>query len=76
MKNITDKRDLAVTLTFNCKNRTVGDIDNITKPILDTLQRNKKIFDDRYITKLKVLKTFGNKENTIEILVEERGNND
>lgn len=51
----------------------VGDLDNITKPILDTLQRNNKIYDDRYITKLNLSKSFGHKNNSIEIEIKEVG---
>lgn len=71
LKKIEHKKDLEVTIHFNCKNRVVGDLDNITKPILDTLQRNNKIYDDRYITKLNLSKSFGHKNNSIEIEIKE-----
>lgn len=65
------KKDLVVCIHFNCKNRTVGDLDNITKPILDTLQKSGKIGDDRYITSLKLSKSFGHESNSIEISLKE-----
>ena len=54
---------ISLKLTFNCKNKTVGDIDNITKPIQDILQLCGKINDDKYIYKLEVSKTFGHEKN-------------
>ena len=73
LPSIEHKRDLVVSIHFNCKNRTVGDLDNITKPILDTLQSANKIYDDRYITSLVLSKSFGHKENSIEIEIKEKG---
>ena len=70
---IEHKLDLVVSIHFNCKNRTVGDLDNITKPILDTLQSANKIYDDRYITSLVLSKSFGHNENSIEIDIKEKG---
>lgn len=67
LKDIRTKDQIKVKLHFKCKNRVVGDLDNITKPILDILQRHQKIYDDRYIVELHLSKTFGHKENEIEI---------
>lgn len=63
--------DLEVKIKFHCKNRTVGDLDNITKPILDTLQACGVIKDDRYILHLSLTKTFGSKANMVEIEINE-----
>ena len=70
LPKITDLRDLKVNITFNCKNKVVGDIDNITKPILDILQLNGNIKNDKQIVELNLKKSFGHSENIIEIEVE------
>lgn len=49
----------------------VGDTDNIQKPITDLLEELGYIDNDRYIVEMIVEKTFGNKEETIEIELEE-----
>ena len=72
LPTIEHTNELHVKLRFNCINKRVGDIDNITKPILDTLQGAKKIKDDRYITSLQLEKTFGHKENSIDIQIQEK----
>lgn len=61
---------VAVNIVFHCKNKVVGDLDNITKPILDTLQEFKIIENDKNILELNLKKVFGSKENIIEIEVE------
>ncbi len=68
---ITDLRDLKVNITFKCKNKVVGDIDNITKPILDILQMNGNIKNDKQIVELNLKKEFGSSENIIEIEIKE-----
>lgn len=70
LPKIESKEPVKVELIFNCNDRRVGDIDNITKPVLDTLQKKGKLYDDRYIEKLKVSKTFGHKECSIDIRIE------
>lgn len=69
---INDLRDLKVNITFNCKNKVVGDIDNITKPILDILQMNGNIKNDKQIVELNLKKEFGAKENSIELEIGEQ----
>ena len=69
---ITDSIDLKVNITFKCKNKVVGDIDNITKPILDILQMNGNIKNDKQIVELNLKKEFGFKGNTIEIEIGEK----
>ncbi len=71
LNRIKDLRDARVSLHFKCKNKVVGDLDNITKPILDILQRNGYIVNDKQITELNLKKSFGHKENTIEIEISE-----
>lgn len=68
---ITDSIDLKVNITFKCKNKVVGDIDNITKPILDILQMNGNIKNDKQIVELNLKKEFGYSENVIEIEIKE-----
>lgn len=67
LPRIEDLKELEVTIHFKCKNKVVGDLDNITKPILDILQLNGNIKNDKQITKLNLSKTFGYKENSFEI---------
>lgn len=62
-----DSKEIKVSLHFKNKNKVLGDLDNITKPILDILQMNKIIKDDRYIVELNLKKSYGNIENTIEL---------
>ncbi len=69
---ITDLRDLKVNITFKCKNKVVGDIDNICKPILDILQLNGNIKNDKQIVELNLKKQFGAKENSIELEIGEQ----
>lgn len=73
LQTISDKRELCIQITFRSHTKAIGDLDNITKPILDTLQRTCKIYDDRYVTKLDLKKEFGYKESSIEIEILERG---
>jgi Holliday junction resolvase RusA-like endonuclease len=60
-----------VAIKFHSNTRAIGDLDNITKPILDILQSSGIISNDRYIIKLELSKVFGSKENIIEIDVSE-----
>ena len=71
LPRIKDLRDIKVSLHFKCKNKVVGDLDNISKPILDILQANDYIKNDKQITELSLKKSFGYKENTIEIEISE-----
>lgn len=71
LPRIKDLRDISVSLHFKCKNKVVGDLDNITKPILDILQRNSYIINDKQITELNLKKSFSYKKNTIEIEIKE-----
>lgn len=61
--------NVSVALTFYSNTKAIGDIDNITKPILDVLQAYEIIDNDRHVQHLCVRKVFGNKHNTIEIEV-------
>jgi Holliday junction resolvase RusA-like endonuclease len=61
--------NVSVALTFNSNTKAIGDIDNITKPILDVLQSYGIIDNDRHVQHLCVRKIFGSKHNTIEIEV-------
>ena len=72
LPTIEHKEPLTVFIRFNCTKKSVGDLDNITKPILDILEINDKIYNDRYITSLHLEKTFGHKENSIDIEITER----
>lgn len=71
MAQIDDLRELQIDLTFNCINKTVGDLDNITKPILDILQLNGNIKNDKQITVLNLKKKYGSEKNIIEIEIKE-----
>ena len=71
LPRIKDMRDIKVSLHVKCKNKVVGDLDNIAKPILDILQANDYIKNDKQITELNLKKSFGYKENTIEIEISE-----
>lgn len=61
--------DLKITIHFKNKNRVIGDLDNITKPILDILQMNGNIKNDKQVVELDLKKSFGYDENIIEIEV-------
>ena len=67
----TFTNDIMVAIKFYSNTRAIGDLDNITKPILDILQSSGIISNDRYIIKLELSKVFGSKENIIEIDVSE-----
>lgn len=67
LPRIRENVPISLKIHFKCKNKVVGDLDNITKPILDILQRNGYIVNDKQITELELKKSFGYKENTIEI---------
>lgn len=71
LPKINDLRDLKVIVTFNCSDKRVGDLDNICKPILDILQMNGNIKNDKQIVELNLKKRFGAKENSIELEIEE-----
>lgn len=61
--------DVAITIIFKCKNRVVGDIDNITKPVLDTLQSYGVIENDKFVQELHLQKKYGVKYNEIDIYI-------
>ena len=71
LPRIKDLRELEISIHFKCKNKTVGDLDNITKPILDILQLNGNIKNDKQITKLHLQKSFKHKDNSIVIEIKE-----
>ena len=71
LPKIKDLRNIEVSINFKCKNKNVGDLDNITKPILDILQLNGNIQNDKQIIKLNLSKEFGFKDNLIEIEIKE-----
>ena len=71
LPKIDDLRDLKILITFKCKNKIVGDLDNITKPILDILQLNNNIKNDKQINELNLKKEYGFERNIIEIEIEE-----
>lgn len=67
LNRIKDLRDIKVSLHFKSKNKVVGDLDNITKPILDILQKYEYIKNDKQIIELNLKKSFNHKENSIII---------
>ena len=50
---------------------SIGDNDSVLKPILDLLEDLGIISNDRFIVDTRIIKTFNNKENTIEIGLKE-----
>lgn len=50
---------------------SIGDVDNISKPIVDFLEEMQIISNDRFVVDLHVKKTFGNDNNTIDIEIGE-----
>jgi Holliday junction resolvase RusA-like endonuclease len=68
----TYDKDIEVSIQFMSNTRTLGDLDNITKPILDILQDMGIIKNDRNITKMILEKSFNSKENIIQIEIGER----
>ena len=63
--------DVEVWITFYNKNKVLGDLDNITKPILDTLQEHGTIKNDRQITKLHIEKVTNHTKTQIMIKIKE-----
>lgn len=59
-----------VTIAYYSKTKTLGDLDNITKPILDILQDIKAINNDRNIMRLTLEKHFTD-DTYIEITIKE-----
>lgn len=72
LQKIKTNDPISVKLHFKCKNKTVGDLDNITKPVLDTLQAYGAIKDDRYIVELVLTKTFNHESNSLVIEIERK----
>lgn len=68
---INDMRYIKVSIEFRNKNKVLGDLDNITKPILDILQRNGNIQNDSQIIELSLKKSFNHKDSSIVIEIEE-----
>lgn len=66
-----ESRSIGLKITFYCKTRTVGDLDNIAKPVMDTLEHYGIIENDRYVTELILKKVYGSKQNIIEIEIKE-----
>ena len=62
--------NVEVKIDFYSHTKAIGDLDNITKPILDILQGNV-IANDRQVVKLVLTKNFGVKESRIEIEIKE-----
>lgn len=60
--------DVEVRIDFYSHTKAIGDLDNITKPILDILQ-GTVIANDRQVVKLKLSKNFGVKDSRIEITI-------
>jgi len=60
-----------INIKFYSTTKTLGDLDNITKPILDLLQEVQIITNDRNVKKLTLEKIFGTKTNYIEIEIKE-----
>lgn len=71
LKPIESDKSLRIQIHFKCKNKVVGDLDNITKPILDILQIHNIIKDDRKVVELNLKKTFGHNENYIDLEIKE-----
>lgn len=69
------KGTYSLKLTFITPVKTIGDIDNITKPISDILEMNGKVENDRYCVHLEVEKILNRKAKpTIIIQTQERNN--
>ena len=62
--------DVEVRIDFYSHTKAIGDLDNITTPILDILQ-GTVLANDRQVVKLKLSKNFGVKDSSIEIKIEE-----
>ena len=62
---------IQVKITFKSHTKAIGDIDNITKPILDILQSTGKFKNDKQIVDLHIKKLFGYKTSSIEIEIKE-----
>lgn len=67
----TYEDDVSIHITFKCTSRVVGDIDNITKPVLDMLQEYNVIKNDKQVIELHLRKVFKAKHNEIDILIQE-----
>lgn len=65
-----DRHDL-IMVDSVIKFGAVGDNDNVMKPIIDYLEEAGIISNDRNIVQTWVEKTFGNKENTIDLKLTE-----
>lgn len=82
LDDVSHEDDVSIHIIFKCKDKRVGDIDNITKPILDTLQEYGVINNDKQVIELHLRKVFNAKQNEIDILIQEpsgwldRGKND
>lgn len=62
--------DVEVRIDFHSHTKAIGDLDNITKPILDILQ-GTVIANDRQVVKLVLTKNFGVHDSRIDIKIKE-----
>lgn len=60
---------ISVDIVYFCATRVIGDLDNITKPILDILETCEVIKNDKLVEEMHLKKIFGTKENKIIIKV-------
>ena len=61
--------NIQVRIDFYSHTKTIGDLDNIAKPILDILQEVGIINNDKNITTLILTKNYGVTQSRIEITI-------
>lgn len=66
----TFTENIQVSIDFYSHTKAIGDLDNITKPILDLLQETGIINNDKNITKLILTKNYGVTQSRIEITID------
>ena len=71
LDDVLHEDDVSIHIIFRCKDKRVGDIDNITKPVLDTLQEYGVIKNDKQVIELHLRKIFNAKHNEIDIFLQE-----
>ena len=71
LDDVLHENDVSIHIIFRCKDKRVGDIDNITKPVLDTLQEYGVIKNDKQVIELHLRKIFNAKHNEIDIFLQE-----
>lgn len=69
MANIWHKRGVEIRMKVHSVNDTIGDEDNIKKPIYDTLEDYHKLFNDRYVRFSVFEKDVEAEENKIEVMI-------